>query len=311
MIEEKKYQVSLIICTYTRADSLRDTLTSLLLLDLKDINFELIVVDNNSKDNTIDVVKDFSKLAGFSVKYHFEKRQGLSYARNAGIEQSSGDYLFFTDDDVIPEPDWVRKTLDGFSKFDCVACGGYIAPIWLGEKKPEWLNEMFYGFVAIKTDLEGPKQLDIKSELPFGANMAFKRTVFEQYGAFDVNRGRSGTNLASGEDGELFQRLLSSGEKVYYFPDSRVSHKVETFRQKKNYFRQWRYQASKNIAFVKDLPGKKRFLGIPYYLFMQTIRAIIIAFISKFTKPDDEAFYKEMLVFHFLGTIHGLYIKNK
>ncbi len=311
MLEAKNNQVSLIICTYTRAESLRDTLNSLLLLDLKDINFELIVVDNNSKDNTKDVVMNFSKIADFPVKYHFEHRQGLSFARNTGIEQSSGEYLFFTDDDVIPEPDWIIKTLDGFSEFDCTACGGYIAPIWLGEKKPEWLSEIFYGFVAIKTDKQGPKQLDLSSDMPFGANMAFKRTVFEKYGLFNVERGRKGNNLASGEDGELFERLIKANESVYYFPDSKVKHKVEEFRQKKSYFRRWRYQASKNLAIVNDLPGKKRIFGIPLYLFHQMFRAIWTALIFRITKPEDEAFYKEMVVFHFFGTINGLFKRYK
>lgn len=130
--------------------------------------------------------------------------------------------------------------------------------------------------------------------------MAFRRDVFKKVGAFDVNRGRKGNVLASGEDGELFQRILAANLKV------RVCHKVEAFRIKRKYFRRWRYQNSRNIAQSKGVSGKRRLMGIPIYMFPQFMRAVIRSLVACVTLPADEAFFKEILVWRLLGLMAGL-----
>ena len=144
------------------------------------------------------------------------------------------------------------------------------------------------------------------SQAPFGANMAFRREIFKRVGAFDVTRGRIGNVLASGEDGELFERILSDGRKVMFFGDARVHHKVESFRLSKRYLRRWRYQSSRNIAESRGFPGERRLFGIPRYLFPQLVRAAWNAIRARLTAPADEAFNREMIVWHFLGVISGL-----
>lgn len=297
---------SIIICTHNRAESLQKTLHAVAQLKVPSrLQWEIIVVDNNSRDHTRKITENCIKNFNIPLRYVFEPEQGLSHARNRGLREAQGSIILFIDDDVRPESEWLVKMLEGMEKYSCSACGGYIAPVWEVEK-PSWLTERFYGFLAIKLDTNGPRQIFKTADLPFGANMAFRREIFEKYGFFDTSRGRRGDILASGEDGELLKRLLEKGESIYYFPDSRVYHIIEAFRLKKAYFRRWRYQTSKNLAETLGVPGNRRFFGIPFYMFPQFVRALHRAIVGKLFCAPDEAFNRELLVCHFLGSMAGL-----
>lgn len=297
---------SIIICTYNRAESLRDTLRALKAQQTDaGREWEVIVVDNNSKDDTRQVISEFQREWPL-LRYEFQGEQGLSYARNHGIGAAHGNVLLFTDDDVLPEPNWLEVTLAGLEKYPADACGGYIAPIWEAPP-PAWLTERFYGFLAVRTDRSDDYLIESSSQAPFGANMAIKKAVFDKIGLFDTNRGRKGKLLASGEDGEMFERILAGGHKAVFLGQSRVHHKVEAFRLTKRYFRRWRFQTSRNIAQSKGLTGGRRLLNIPLYVFPQLLRAIGRMVWGHLTKPRDEAFNREIIVFHFLGLIQGLY----
>jgi glycosyltransferase involved in cell wall biosynthesis len=305
-----RIDASVIVCTYNRSASLKRTLRSLQAQVVGDgVDWEVLIVDNNSKDDTRSVVEGFG--ATFSrLRYCYEPTQGLSFARNHGLAQASGNILLFTDDDVTPEPDWLRRILDGMARSGCDACGGYIAPLW-ESPPPAWLTDRFHGFLAIKAERTDTYEIVDGLPLPFGANMAFRREVFARFGVFDVTRGRRGDILASGEDGELFARILAGGCKVMYFGNAQVHHAVEGFRLTKRYFRRWRYQTSRNLAQSRGFPGNRRVHGVPLYLYPQLLRAIGRAFVARFLDPADEAFYKEIIAWHFLGSIGGLWHSRK
>ncbi len=297
---------SIIVCTYNRAESLTDTLEALRKQRTESFrNWEVIIVDNNSKDNTRQVVekaqRDWPEL-----HYAFEEKQGLSHARNHGISCAKGEVILFTDDDVIPESDWLEITLNGLKKYHADACGGFIAPIW-ETPPPKWLTERFYGFLAVRTERTDDYPIIEPGQAPFGANMAFRKNVFEKVGLFDTNRGRKGKALASGEDGELFERILQAGLKAVFLGQSRVHHKVESFRLTKQYIRRWRFQSSKNIAESRGLTGERRVLNIPLYIFPQLFRAVGRTIWGYFVLPADKAFHNEVIVCHFLGLMRGLF----
>lgn len=297
---------SIIVCTYQRAESLRETLQALKGLRLpQGRELEVIVVDNNSSDHTRAVVEAF-RAEWPELRYEFEPAQGLSHARNHGINAARGEVLLFTDDDVLPERDWLEQTLQGLDHYQADACGGFIAPIWEAPP-PAWLTERFYGFLAVRTDREDDYPIDSPSLAPFGANMAFRRAVFDKVGLFDTERGRKGKVLASGEDGEMFERILAAGLKAVFLGKSRVRHKVEAFRMTKAYIRRWRRQTSRNLALSKGLPGSRRIFNIPLYLFPQFLRAVWRMVGARLAAPADEAFNREIIVFHFIGTFEGLF----
>lgn len=297
---------SIVVCTYNRADSLRDTLRALQALQAAPgRSWEVVVVDNNSKDQTKAVVEDVQR--GWPLlRYEFEGAQGLSHARNHGIGRARGEVILFTDDDVLPEPDWLETTLAGLHSHGADACGGWIGPIW-ETPPPAWLTERFYGFLAVRTDRSDDFTMTADTQTPFGANMAFRRQVFERVGPFDTSRGRKGAVLASGEDGEMFERILAAGMKVVFLGGSRVHHKVESFRTTKRYFRRWRFQTSRNIAQSRGMAGERRLFNVPLYVYPQLLRAVGRMLCSRVTQPADEAFNREIVVFHFLGLMQGLY----
>lgn len=296
---------SIIVCTYNRAESLRETLAALRALDAPGVQWEVLVVDNNSSDATRAIVH--AAQDGWpALRYAFEGKQGLSHARNHGIACALGEVILFTDDDVLPEPDWLQVTLDGLRRHGAYACGGWIGPIW-ERTPPPWLTERFHGFLAVRTDRSDEREILTGDLYPYGANMAFRRAVFDQVGPFDTRRGRQGTVLAGGEDGEMFERVLAAGLKVVFLGGSRVHHKVEAFRLSKRYFRRWRFQASRNIAQSRGVEGGRRLFNIPLYIFPQLLRAVCRAFWAHLARPRDEAFNREIVVFHFLGLMQGLY----
>ncbi|MFZ0937825.1 MAG: glycosyltransferase family A protein, partial [Candidatus Sulfotelmatobacter sp.] len=123
--------ISVVLCTYNRAASLKSTLESFSGLRLPfDLDWELVVVDNNSKDHTPEVIGDFAKTARFSVRYIFEGRQGRSSALNAGISAAKGEIVALTDDDVLLHPEWLLNLKRAFDEFDCAGVGGRIVPVW-------------------------------------------------------------------------------------------------------------------------------------------------------------------------------------
>jgi glycosyltransferase involved in cell wall biosynthesis len=307
-----RFDASVIVCTYNRAESLTRTLGALAAQQLEPITrWELLIVDNNSSDGTRAAVEGFAATCSAPVvRYFFEPTQGLSHARNRGIREARGEVLLFTDDDVRPEPDWIRNILNGMEEHRCDACGGYIAPEWEAPP-PSWLSRRFYGFLALRTDRVDTFAITSAADAPFGANMAMRRATFDRAGLFDTSRGRKGTLLSSGEDGELFERILAAGGRVMFFGHARVHHRVEADRLNKPYFRRWRYQNSRNKGEALGVPGTKTVLGVPLYLVPQTVRALRRALWARVTLPEDEAFFREMIVWHYLGLIRGLYSRRQ
>ncbi len=301
---------SIVVCTYNRASSLGDTIKALRALETPaGCEWEVLVVDNNSKDNTRTVVER-AAASWDRLRYLFEASQGLSHARNRGIAEARGRTILFTDDDVLPEPDWLTRTLAGLDHYRADACGGYIAPMW-ERPPPPWLTERFYGFLAVRTDRVDDYRIGPQDLTPFGANMAFRRTVFDQVGCFDTQRGRNGAVLASGEDSDMFDRILRSGLKVVFLGGARVHHKVEAYRATKRYFRRWRLQTSRNQAQSQGLEGSRRLFNIPYFVFTQFARALGRMLWGWVSAPRDEAFQREMIVYHFIGLMQGLHRRPK
>lgn len=260
---------SLIICTYNRSASLKMTLASVANMALPaSFVWELIVVDNNSKDDTPRVVSEFSRTSGLNVRYVFEKAQGLSHARNRGIREAAGDIIVFTDDDVKVDKSWFRELVNLLEETDFIAGGGKTLPLWLG-KKPRWYSEeQKYGLrgVFVHFDL-GDQRCETK-DAPFGANMAFRKSAFSKYGLFRTDLGRSGDVLAGGEDTEFFRRLMSGKERVGYSPSAIVYHPIPAERLSKAYVQSVFFEAGKTQLSVEGIPaGTRRYFGVPRYLF--------------------------------------------
>ncbi|MFD2672709.1 glycosyltransferase [Marinicrinis sediminis] len=232
--------ISVIICTYNRASLLSETLMALPELHRMD-QAEVIVVDNQSTDHTAAVVAQFQQHwpASCTLRYVREREQGLSHARNRGIEEASGDWIAFLDDDAIPERNWLQMMVQAFERYpDAEGIGGKIRPRF-ETARPDWLiHELELPYTIV--DLGDEEKKYPKHLFPFGANMVLKREVVERI-RFPVHLGRKGNSLLSGEESWLFQRIQDEGGALYYIPGLVVDHFIPEERLTKEWIRKRYY----------------------------------------------------------------------
>lgn len=270
-------RITVILCTYNRCLSLATALQSVAASRLPDsVEWEVLVVDNNSPDQTREVVEDFSRQYPGLFRYRFEARQGKSHALNAGIREARGDILAFVDDDVTVEPTWLGNLTAVLLDEGPAGAGGPILPE-PGFSPPRWLSssgKYVLAPFALFSPRPDPGEL---AEPPWGTNMAFRKTMFEKYGGFRTDLGPSPGSEIRNEDTEFGRRLLAAGERLSYVPSAVVYHPVPEVRLRKHYHLAWWF--AKGRADVREfgVPSETaRLLGIPLQLFrrviMQTLR---------------------------------------
>ncbi len=280
--------VSVIVCTYNRAQSLRQTLQSLVDQKLSGgLSYEIIVVDNNSSDRTREVMDEFMARNGRSFTYRFEGRQGLSVARNTGIRAAHGQILAFTDDDVTVHPEWVESLWNCFRETGARMVGGKIERLWLCDR-PNWFRDEIDGPLIVQDLGQKRKKWD-SSRHTVGANMAFHRSVFEQIGFFRDDLGRRGELLFGGEDREIFLRTRAAGLPIYYEPKAVVWHKVETGRLTKEYLRKWFSEIGQTLGHEMDWKWHYRFSVAPLWIWKKMIRSFGRWIVAQLRGADAES----------------------
>jgi GT2 family glycosyltransferase len=208
--------VSVIVCTHNRAHRLEQTLNSLQQMTVPfDLLCELIIVDNNSSDNTKEVIDNFRNKSSLNIKYVFERGQGLSRARNMGIQEASGNIIAFTDDDCIVDRYWITSISKAFHTDESIA--GIGGRVLLYNKMDRPIS------IRIYEERATISSTDRIIKLMIGCNMAFARPVFDEIGLFDTDFG-AGTRFASTEDFDFLYRVYKRGLKIIYSPDVLVYH---------------------------------------------------------------------------------------
>lgn len=294
--------ISVVICTFNRSESLKRTLESVCTLKVPGgLAWELIVVDNNSSDNTKAVVEEFAAGSGLPVIYAFEEKKGLSHARNCGITVAKGEIIAFTDDDVVVDAHWLGNIHAAFRDPAAACVGGKILPLW--EKTPPgWLTSDLYNYLAL-LDL-GNEPLQMSTPNLWGANFAVRAGMFEKYGNFNTDIGRTRTKLYAGEETEVIRRLIEKKEGVYYFPGMLVHHCISGNRMNKAYFRKWEYDQGE----LRGMQIGKQPLLLSARLMVSVVRNIVKGF-SRFlwfqaTTPS-RAFREQLRSIRNIGIIAG------
>jgi glucosyl-dolichyl phosphate glucuronosyltransferase len=219
-------RVSICVCTYNRAKTLSCCLESLTKLKVPTgWEAEILVIDNNSGDDTKEIVHSFSRRARIAISYFHESWQGISAARNRAIKEASGDYLGFLDDECIVEPDWLEIIAADIEEFGPLIIGGpYTGVLLPGTVSPNWFR-IEYGdayFVANRFQRGYQKEFRASS-----GNMFLHRRVCEEQ-RFDPNLGPKGNEMKFGEETFLQNRFLSAnpGTVVFYEPRIAVAHYI-------------------------------------------------------------------------------------
>ena len=180
--------VTVVICTYNRCQSLAKALDSIAKSSLSpSTTWEVLVVDNNSTDQTMEIVQDLCRRHPGRIRYVFEPRQGKSHALNSGIRHSRGEILVFADDDETVDPEWLQQLTAPLRDPTWSGAGGPVILQWCCPR-PSWLRmDMAAPLVGFHPD----RQAGEFNEALFGGNMAYRRTMFEKYGVFRTDLGPS------------------------------------------------------------------------------------------------------------------------
>lgn len=227
--------LSVVVCTYNREKYIGRCLQHLAKQESEVSTYEVIIVDNNSTDNTNQICTSFvSQHAHF--KYFLETNQGHSFSRNRGIQESSGDIIAFLDDDAFVTSDYVSNLINFFSEnHQAQAIGGKIDPIYEGGE-PNWMTPFLLPLVAAQDMGENIKPFKGRA-FPIGANMAFRKEVFKNYGLFNIELGRKGSGLEGGDEKEVFLRLKSDNLPIFYVPSVKVEHIIPEKRVTREYIK--------------------------------------------------------------------------
>jgi glucosyl-dolichyl phosphate glucuronosyltransferase len=265
--------ITVILCTYNRCQSLAKALASIAVSTLPEsIEWEVLVVDNNSKDQTREVIENYCRLYPGQFRYLFEPQPGKSHALNAGIQKARGDILAFMDDDVTVEPTWLQNLTTALHNGEWVGAGGRILPEQTFSP-PRWLplRERYALAPFALFDL-GPRA-GVLTEPPFGTNMAFQKKLFEKYARFRTDLGPCPGSEIRSEDTEFGHRLLAAGERLRYEPSAVVYHSIPESRMQKKYFLAWWFDKARADIRQFGIPSGTRWFvaGIPLYLFRRLV----------------------------------------
>lgn len=251
-------QMSVIVCTYNRADYLEWALPPLLRQSLDTSRYEVIVVDNNSTDGTRALVESM-ECEHAHLRYVFEPLQGVSNARNRGLREALGEFVACIDDDAVASNDWLENALGCFLEVlpRPQAVGGPCSPLYLSQK-PAWFSDDMEAY-----DWGEQARFLLAGECFYGSNMFFDTAVARAVpGGFDPRFGPAGDRLLRGEEDIFFRRLweiLGPNAHFYYSPDVRVSHAVPAFRMTPGYRVKCAFAAGQSLAIdVRELPPFRR-----------------------------------------------------
>lgn len=238
--------ISVVICTYNRADLLKLAIDSLIKQSLSITDFEVIIIDNNSTDNTQTIALEYVE-NNQNIKYFLEKKVGLSHARNRGYLEAKGDYIAYADDDCVLPTDWLLNAKNVMVEKEPDVLGGPVYPFYL-YPKPSWYKDSY----ELLTFGDFARELN-KNEYLIGCNIFLKKEVLVQVNGFDPKFGMTGNTIGYAEESELQIRLRSIlGEGcVFYDPKLYVNHLVRFEKMTITWVMKSFYSRGKHNYFLK------------------------------------------------------------
>jgi len=231
--------VTVAICTRDRAALLEQGLTALTGLALPaGVDWELLVVNNGSRDHTDAVIAAFaSKLP---IRRLFEPHAGLSRARNLAVRHARGAYILWTDDDALVSREWLTHYVAAFRRWpEAALFGGPVVP-WFEESPPSWLRQVWPRVAhayAVLAYGEEPTPLG-GGVLPFGVNMVVRRDYQARF-PYDPTLGRAPGRLIPGEETAVASAILGAGAPGWWLPLPSVRHFIPAERMTTRYLRNY------------------------------------------------------------------------
>jgi glucosyl-dolichyl phosphate glucuronosyltransferase len=310
---------TVIVVTHNRARLLEGTLRALAQLTYHK-PWEVIVVDNNSTDETRELVARITPGFPVPLRYLFERTPGKYFAFNAGIRAARGACIAATDDDAYPAADWLERADAGLERFGCDFVGGRVYPVW-GASPPRWIDarDSIAGKVLGLQDHGSQPREYGRNGLawPIGVNVAYRRNAFDRAGWFDGRLGRVAGTLRNQSQREWHLRARAAGLRGMYLPDMVVHHTVEAERLTRRYFHRWFYWHGISRALIYRDSGRHllepesgathrhetHVVGVPLSLWRHGVRSAVSAAKRWLLARTDAALHYELAVCFAAGVI--------
>ena len=254
--------LSVILCTYNRERYIYNVLKSVADGTLPRDRYEIVLVDNNCTDNTRGECNRFmGDYPDVTLRYCVEKEQGLSYARNCGIRNASGEVLVYVDDDALVNPEYLETYAEFFSRNpQAVAAGGPIVPQYDGCEEPDWMSHYTRMLVTGKMWLGDGERVFPRGKFLGGGNAAYRKSVFEEVGLFNVDLGRKGNSLIGAEEKDLFDKMTSRGMQFFYLPTAILYHLIPPKKLTDEYFGRLTYGIGVSERYRTRQAGRGKYL---------------------------------------------------
>ena len=299
-------------CTYNRAARLEKLVTAMRAQECP-IPFEILAVNNNSKDNTQTILEDLATRPGAPMRYVTETQQGIVPARNRAIEEAlRSDILVFIDDDELPQSGLLNAAYDAIINEGAQCAGGRVEIDFTQHERPSWLDDEIAGFLGKLDHGATPLWIQNDSTPIWSGDIAYDMRLFRDDPTlrFDNRYNRKGFAFGGGEDVMMFRRLLHLGVRLRYRPDMVVMHGVEPWRLHRLYFLRLHHQAGERKG-LYELPEYPRlWFGVPPFLISQAISlSFNAATMLLFNKPG--ALRQTMNATHAFGLIKGAYRRHQ
>lgn len=296
--------------TYKRSQLLRRTIASLLRATVpENLVVTIFIIDNNSEDDTEQTVREMQTSTHRRLIYIRERNQGISYARNTGIREGTGELIGFIDDDEEIEADWYEVIAREFAVPTTQFIGGPYLPNWAAPA-PAWLPPGYHSVIGVVVPKPRSPFGDGFPGILMGGNAVVRRTAFERIGLYSTKLGRIGKVLLTDEDAEFYDRLCGAGIRGMYVPDLVIHHYIPPSRLTRNYHRRWCFWrgVSQGHAACDVREPVPHVLGIPRHRIGRAVRGLI--YLPKHLLSSASAglaFKDELASWDLLGFIYGKY----
>jgi glycosyltransferase involved in cell wall biosynthesis len=296
--------ISVVLSTYNRCDILPRALEHLARQQTRGLEVEIIVVDNNSTDETKAVIESFAA-RDKRIRYLFEPRQGVSYGRNAGIAAARADAIVFTDDDVEVASDWIYRIHQALLHYpDADFIGGRVLPVLKG-LLPVWAHAKMAPF-ALQDYGDDPVVVSAAHQrCLIGACLVARRRAILRAGLFSTETQKVKGELGDTEDADWEIQVWNCGGHGVYVPQIIVYSPVASERLAKSYHRRWHLGHGKFHAKARrpEFETARRLLDVPAFVYRQVLQNCFEFALLSLQFNKIEAFERENRFLFSLGFI--------
>ena len=216
-------QLTIIICTFNRGYLLNETIPTIFEQNISIDNYHIIIVNNNSTDNTTEILNSFI-IQYDNLTVINESEQGLGFARNAGMNATKTDWIIYLDDDAKVPNDFIEKALYNINNSNYQCFGGVYLP-WYKYGKPKWFRDEYASNGGMQAKFD-----TLKKDFISGGVMAINKSILNKFGGFPTNLGMRGNQVAYGEETLLQIRMRNSGIEIGYDPHWVIYHLVNRYK---------------------------------------------------------------------------------